>query len=222
MAARQSLELIMLKAFKLYLVINLDQQNRYPPDKLAAEAIHSGVDLLQLRYKGDNLRVLWQWGEKIMPLAKAAGVSLIINDRVDVALALDAAGVHLGQHDLPIGAARKILGPDKLIGISSHTLEEALLAQRQGADYVAMGPLFPTMSKADAKTPLGFELIKQFNRQLDIPWVAIGGINATNLAALVTAGVSRIAVISAIAQAEDIALVTRQLKERLPPAGDRP
>jgi thiamine-phosphate pyrophosphorylase len=207
----------MLKSFKLYLVINLNQQNRYPPDKLAEEAIRAGVDVVQLRYKGDNLRLLWHWGEKIMPLAKAAGVSLIINDRVDVVLALDAAGVHLGQHDMPIAAARKLLGQDKLIGISCHNIEEALAAQGQTADYVSMGPIFPTMSKADAKAPLGFKLIKQFNRQLTIPWVAIGGINTTNLAALVAAGVSRIAVISAIAQAENIALAVRQLKEILSP-----
>ncbi len=206
-----------MKSFKLYLIIDLNYPSRHSPNKLAEEAMKAGVDLLQLRYKGNNLRLLWEWANKIKPLARAAGIPLIINDRVDVALALDAAGVHLGQQDLPVAAARRILGRDKFIGISCHNIEAALAAQSQGVNYVSMGPVFPTLSKADAKTPLGFELIKQFNAKLDIPWVAIGGIKPDNLGSLVEAGVSRIAVISAIAQAEDIAQATRQLKGMLSP-----
>lgn len=202
-----------MNPFKLYVIIDIGARCNNPPDKLAGEALRGGADLLQLRYKGNNLRQLLEWGEKIKKLALDAAVPLIINDRIDVALALDAAGVHLGQQDLPYDAARRILGDKKLIGISCNNLPEALAAQSVGADYISMGPIFPTISKADAKKQLGFGLIKKFNRHINLPWVAIGGINMGNLSALVKAGVRRVAVISAISQAEDVTLATRQLKE---------
>ncbi len=196
--------------FKLYVIIDIGAQNKNPPDKLAEEALRGGADLLQLRYKGNNLRRLLEWGEKIKQPAIDAGVPLIINDRVDVALALDAAGVHLGQQDLPLDIARRILGKKRLIGISCNNLEEALAAQSKGADYISMGPIFPTISKADARKQLGVSLIEDFNRHINIPWVAIGGINLDNFSSLIKAGARRVAVISAISQAEDVAMVTRQ------------
>jgi thiamine-phosphate pyrophosphorylase len=197
--------------FKLYVIINIAGQYQLPPDQLAQEVLRGGADILQLRYKGDNLRYFWQWARKICPIAQKAKIPLIINDRVDLALALGAAGVHLGQDDLPLEAARKLLGLHKIIGVSCHSLKQALTAQAAGADYVGMGPIFPTISKKDAKTPLGFSLIEQFNRQLSIPWVAIGGINLDNCPRLIEAGAKRIAVISAISQAKNAYLATQKL-----------
>jgi thiamine-phosphate diphosphorylase len=204
-----------MKPFKLYVIIDIDSQGKYPPDKLAGEALSGGADLLQLRYKGTDLRQLWQWGKKIRQLSRKMEVPLIINDRADIALALEAEGVHLGQQDLPLEAARRVLGRGGIIGVSCHSLEQALSAQDMGADYVSLGPIFPTVSKKDARTPVGFSLIEQFNRHLSIPWVAIGGIGLDNLSSLLEAGVERIAVISAVSRAEDAARAARALKKKL-------
>jgi thiamine-phosphate pyrophosphorylase len=204
-----------MKPFKLYVIIDLHAQNKLPPDRLVQEVLKGGADIIQLRYKGNDLHHFWQLGEKIRPLLRQAGVPLIINDRVDIALALGADGVHLGQQDLPLKAARQILGPQSIIGISTHSLEQALAAQAAGADYVGMGPIFPTLSKQDAHPPVGFSLIEQYKQKISIPWVAIGGINPDNMVPLLEAGVERIALISAISQAEDAERATRQLKMKL-------
>lgn len=130
-------------------------------------------------------------------------VPLIINDRVDVALAVDAEGVHLGQEDIPCALARKLVGPDKILGISASSVEEALQAEKDGADYLGVGAVFPTGTKADAGDAIGLEKLRVIRQSVNIPIVAIGGINAGNAAAVAATGVAGLSVVSAIVSAPD-------------------
>ncbi len=201
--------------FKLYLILDYHLQMKHPPLALARMGMENGVDLLQLRYKGSNIEDFYQLAVDLRKLTTDFGIPLIINDRVDIALAAGADGVHLGQQDLPQASARKLLGPNKIIGRTGHSLEQALAAQTQGADYVSCGPIFQTFSKADAHPPAGLELIREYKRQIEIPWVCIGGITAANLPQITAAGATRIAVISAISQANDPASAAGQLRNIL-------
>src|SRR5690606_39198901 len=119
-------------------------------------------------------------------------VPFIVNDHLDLALAVDADGVHLGQDDLPLKEARKILGPDKIIGISTHALDEALAAERDGADYIGVGPVFETKSKVDVVDPVGLSYVEEVSRHISIPFVAIGGIKLHNLNSVLATGATRI------------------------------
>jgi len=201
--------------FKLYLVLDYHPQMKHSPLELARMGMENGVDLLQLRYKGSNIGDFYQLAADLRKLTGDFGIPLVINDRVDVALAAGADGVHLGQHDLPQAAARKLLGPGKIIGRTGHSLEQALAAQSEGADYVSCGPIFQTFSKADAHPPVGLELIREYKPRIEIPWVCIGGISAANLPQVTAAGASRIAVISAIAQADNPGQAAGQLRNIL-------
>jgi thiamine-phosphate pyrophosphorylase len=167
------------------------------------DAIKGGVTLVQLREKNVNARDYYNLALKVKELVKRYHIPLIINDRVDIALAADADGVHLGPEDLPIFAAREILGSDKIIGASANCLEEALDFQNQGADYLGIGALFPTGTKSDTEhvTLEGLKIIK---KAVDIPVVGIGGINFANASSVKAAGVDGIAVASAILGSESI------------------
>lgn len=175
------------------------------------------MDIVQLRYKGASTRDLLDLGQEIKPILRAKKVPFIINDRVDVALALDADGVHLGQEDMPINLARRILGPDKIIGLSTHSLEQARAALSEELDYFAVGPIFPTTTKQ--VSAIGIKVLEELSAELAqencIPWLAIGGINQGNLAEVIKAGAKRIAVVSAIADAADVVEASRLLKSKL-------
>jgi thiamine-phosphate diphosphorylase len=132
-----------------------------------------------------------------MGIAKKFGATLIVNDHPDIALAADADGVHLGQDDLPVKEARKIMGKNRIIGISTHTVEQARDAGRDGADYIGFGPVFHTTTK-DAGRPMGIEMLREIKRQVQIPVIAIGGINAENIRPVLETGVDAVAVSSAI------------------------
>ena len=140
--------------------------------------------------------------------------TLIINDRVNVAKAVNADGVHLGQHDMGISEARDIIGNDKIIGISTHNIEQARQAQKEGADYVAIGPIYPTETK-DYEPPVGLGLIQKVAREITIPFIAIGAITLDNLDEVLKAGATSVAVCSAIISSEDILSATKRFKERL-------
>ncbi len=212
-----------MQDFKLYFIADIKPGLAHSPVDLITQAAAGGVDIVQLRYKpvpgseqgGANTRQLLELGQKIKPLLQAKNIPLIINDRVDVALALDAEGVHLGQGDTPIEIARRILGPDKIIGLSTHSLEQALAAQASGADYLAIGAIFSTNTKQMRTPPLGTEILQELAQRIHIPWLAIGGINQSNLGEVLRAGAGRIAVASAIAEAANVTEACRELKIRL-------
>lgn len=186
------------ESLALYLVMGLGDFAGRQAVEIAREALEGGVTMLQLREKHAPLKQVIEQGAKIRELCRAKGVPFIVNDRVDVALLLDADGVHVGQDDLPYGLARDLLGPDKIIGVSTGLWEEAVVAQRDGADYVGIGAVYATGTKSDAGAPIGTSLIAKTAEQLKLPIVGIGGIDAGNAAQVVAAGADGVAVVSAI------------------------
>jgi thiamine-phosphate pyrophosphorylase len=161
-------------------------------------------------------------GLALREITRDAGVFFIVNDRVDVAQIVGADGVHLGQDDIPAGEARKILGPEKIVGVSVETAEEAKAAERAGATYVGTGPVFATFTKTDAGRPYGVDLIRLIKTATTLPVVAVGGINANNVARVVHAGADGVAVVSAVMSAEDIAGAVRELIRRFDEARNQP
>jgi thiamine-phosphate pyrophosphorylase len=186
-------------------------QNRFSHLDLAQQAIAGGADTIQLRHKGGSTRRMIDIACEIREICSAAGVCFIVNDRLDVAMASDADGVHLGQDDFPIPLARKILGEDRIIGGSAATPEEALRCQAEGADYLGFGPVFPTGSKAGAGPVSGIEVLRNVVRGLTLPVVAIGGIQNSNIADIMGTGAWGIAVISAVCCRESPEHATREL-----------
>jgi thiamine-phosphate pyrophosphorylase len=191
--------------------------------RIAEEAIRGGADVIQLRDKEASGRTLYEIALALRRLTLDANVPFIVNDRVDVAMAVGADGVHLGQQDLPASAARAILGPGRILGVSAETVADAVQAERDGADYLGVGPVFEARgTKADAGEPLGLGLIARIRGITRLPIVAIGGINAGNAREVRAAGADAAAVISAVVGAEDIAQAARGLKDRLCAAEDDP
>lgn len=176
--------------------------------------IAGGARIIQLREKDPSERNFYLLAVQFRELTARAGMLLIINDRVDIALAVEADGVHLGQEDFPVPAARKI-APDLLIGASSHNLEQALRAQDEGADYVNIGPIFPTGTKEGIEHFLGAEAISQIGPKLHVPFSVMGGIKMSNIEAVLSAGGRKIAVVTAITQAPDIAGAVRSLRAEI-------
>lgn len=170
----------------------------------------AGVGLVQLREKDLPGRLLFERALQFRRQAREAGALLIINDRLDIALAAGADGVHLGQDDLPVSAARRI-APDLIIGASTHSLEEALAAQEAGASYVNLGPIFPTQTKETA-TPLGPQMLDEIAPRLHIPWTTMGGITAANIDQVVSRGARHPAVITAVTATPDITAAARELR----------
>ena len=172
--------------------------------EVAAQAIAGGAKIIQLREKELSARSLVEAGLCIRELTRKAGVPFIVNDRVDIALAVEADGVHIGQDDLPLRAVRGMLGSQKAIGVSVHTLAEAREAEREGADYLGVGPVFATGTKADAQAPVGLAMLKELKKAVRIPCVAIGGIKQENVAEVIRTGADGAAVITAVVGAEDV------------------
>ena len=166
-------------------------------------ALQGGVTLVQLREKNVDGGIFLQRAVAVKNLCDKYNVPLLINDRIDVALACKAAGVHLGQDDIPPSAARAILGPDAIIGVSAHSCEEALAAEKDGADYLGVGAVFPTNSKDDA-SEVGLNMLKEIRQISKLPIVGIGGINAQNYGQVRAAGAQGAAIISGILAAENI------------------
>jgi thiamine-phosphate pyrophosphorylase len=165
---------------------------------LAEESLEGGVDAVQLRLKNASARELFPLAKLIREIAARVGAALYVNDRADVALAAGAAGVHLAGHSLPVAAARAVLKPPFQIGVSCHSVADAIQAEAEGADYVYLGTIFPSPSKPDA-SPLGLEELNRARSEIGIPVIAIGGITAEKVGAVLSAGADGVAVISAIA-----------------------
>jgi thiamine-phosphate pyrophosphorylase len=179
---------------------------------VATAALEGGATVIQLRNKTASTRVLIAEGLALRALTREHGALLIVNDRVDVALAVDADGVHVGQDDMPAALARRLLGSQHILGVSASTLEEAEEAAATGADYLGIGPIFPTVAKADAGPETGTALLADSARKWPLPLVAIGGITIENTAEVIQAGATGIAVIRAVVGADDIAVASRRLR----------
>ena len=167
-------------------------------------AISAGVKIIQYREKEGTTREMFSKASAIKNMCVKANVLFIINDRVDIALATDADGVHLGDDDMPYHVARKLLGKNKIVGLTIHDLNEAKNAEVMGADYIGVSPIFKTTTKIDAGTPKGLNLIKEIKNNISIPFVAIGGINEDNIKSVLNAGAKSIAIISAIISKENV------------------
>ena len=200
------------KSLLLYAVTDRTWLNGKTLYEQVEKAIKGGVTFVQLREKElDDVAFLKEAFE-IKKLCRQYNVPFIINDNVEIARKINADGVHVGQSDMKAGNVRTILGEDKILGVSAQTVEQALLAEKEGADYLGVGAVFPTGSKMDADD-VSYETLKEICSVVSIPVVAIGGIGAGNVLKLENSGISGIAVISAIFSAEDIEKATKNLKE---------
>jgi len=179
------------------------------------ELIRGGARVVQLREKEISKREFFELAMVFRERTHAAGMTLIINDHIDVCRAVHADGVHLGQDDFPIREARELLGPLAVIGVSTHSLDQALQAVEEGADYINVGPIFATQTKEHAGPPVGVELYRQVRKSVNIPITVMGGINLNNVDQLLQAGAERIAVVSAVVGAEDIAGTVREFRRRI-------
>lgn len=189
-----------MNPYRLYLVTD-DQLSIDTLGQIVSEAVHGGVTMVQVREKHGDVRAFIERAQAIKTVLQGTGVPLIINDRVDVALAVDADGVHLGQSDMPAILARQLLGPDKLLGLSVETeqqLQDALLLP---VDYLGISAIFATPTKTDLKKQWGIAGLRQAVARSALPLVAIGGINETNMADIMATGVDGIALVSAICRA---------------------
>jgi thiamine-phosphate pyrophosphorylase len=184
--------------YTLYLVTDRDILGDRDLFTAVEQALKGGVTMLQLREKTASSRDFYQLAVRMKELAAAYQVPLIINDRLDIALAVDAGGLHVGQDDLPITEVRRILGPGKILGYSVSTVEESVYGEQNGADYLGAGPVYATGSKADAVSPIGADSLRRIKQSVTIPVVGIGGIGEANILDVKRAGVDGASVISAI------------------------
>ena len=201
-------------AWRLYVILDRAAAGTRDLATLAQAAIRGGADVLQLRDKAASGDALLRETQRLLPIARAAGVPLIVNDRPDIALAAGADGVHLGQDDAPVAEARLLLGPHRLIGKSTHSLEQAVAADREPVDYLGLGPIFSTPTKPDYGS-VGLDLISRARSTLTHPVVCIGGIETANLDSILAAGGLRVAVVRAVCAAADPEAAARTLKRLL-------
>ena len=195
------------------LCVITDEQS--DPVELARMALDGGAGIVQLRRKTASGRQLFEWAVRIQELCREHQALFIVNDRIDIALAMQADGVHLGQQDLPASTARVLLGPDAIIGVSVSCDAEAAKAAADGASYIGVGHIFPTFSKEKPSPPLGTAAIKPIRNAAQLPVIAIGGIDLDNAAEVIRAGASGIAVISAVSDSDDPASAARELVRRI-------
>lgn len=196
----------------LYAVTDRHWLNGRSLRQVVEESLNGGVTMVQLREKQLEEGAFLEEAKELQALCRQRHIPFLVNDNVDIALAMDADGVHVGQSDMEALDVRKKLGPDKIIGVSAQTVEQALLAQAHGADYLGVGAVFPTGSKDDA-VEVPFETLKAICQAVTIPVVAIGGISKANVEKLSGSGICGVAVISAIYGAPDIEKAARELKE---------
>ena len=192
----------MKSPFDLTLYLVTDPSAGEKTEDIVKEAVAGGVTMVQLREKTAGSLSFYERALRLKRVTREAGVPLIINDRTDIMLAADADGLHVGQSDLPAAVARRLIGPDKILGVSAHTVEEAVRAEKDGADYLGVGAVFPTATKKDAES-VSYETLKEICETVSIPVVAIGGIGEKNIGKLAGSGIRGIAVVSAIMNAEN-------------------
>lgn len=202
---------------RLHLITDTTVQDRYSHAELAEQAIAGGVDTIQYRSKGNDFPAMLREAERTAGVCRSHGVLFLVNDRVDLALAVGADGVHLGQTDMPLAIARRILGPERVIGGTVRNVSDLQQATADGADYVGLGPVFPTASKNVDHLPLGLDAVAMVAARAMIPIIAIAGINAGNVAEVMASGAYGIAVIGAIASAADVRAAAEMLRGRMGP-----
>lgn len=201
--------------FRLYLVTDRTQTGGRPLLPLIEQALRAGLKAVQLREKDLSTRRLLALGREVLACTRAYGARLLINDRIDVALALGADGVHLRSDSVPIPVARRLLGVDRLLGVSTHSVKDVMEASAAGADFVVLGPVFDTPSKRAYGAPLGLVPLAESASHCSIPIFAIGGLNASRVREVSEAGAFGIAVVSSILGAPDVEAATRALQEAL-------
>ena len=201
---------------RLYCILDLGYTAEASAEEVTSALLAGGADILQLRAKNQDLPTILRVAEKLIPLCRAAGVPFILNDFPDLAATLGVDGVHIGQDDGPLGAAREIMGAGKLIGRSTHSLAQARAALAEGFDYIGFGPLFPTPTKA-GRPAIGLDEIAAMEQQVGsrIPAFCIGGITQATLPQVLAAGARRIVLVSALLQAPDVAAATHAIRCRL-------
>lgn len=197
--------------YTLYLVTDRELMSCETVEECVERAIMGGASVVQLREKNCSSRELYELALRVRKVTAAYKVPLIINDRLDICLAADADGVHLGQQDIPCAQARKILGNAKIIGVSAALPEEAIQAQRDGADYLGVGAVFPTSTKVNTR-PVELETIRKIRAAVTIPFVVIGGVNSGNISALYGLGINGAAVVSAVVSQSDIVSAARKMR----------
>lgn len=183
--------------------------------EVVQQAVAGGVTCVQLREKSCSTREFLDEALALKALLQPLGLPLIINDRVDIALAVGADGVHLGQTDMPISHARRLLGPDCLIGISAESVEDAVKAEQQGADYIGISPVFSTPTKTDTAPALGLDGVRRIRELVRITLVGIGGINLSNARQVLASGADGVAIVSAIMAAESPRLAAEVIRREL-------
>jgi thiamine-phosphate pyrophosphorylase len=201
---------------QLYAILDLGYVSPGRAEEVAAALLRGGADLLQLRAKGYGKDKISEVATGLIPLCRAAGVPFILNDHPDLAAALGADGVHIGQDDGTLADARAVVGPGKMIGRSTHSLAQAKAALEDGFDYIGFGPLFPTPTKA-GRPAIGLEQIREMEDAVGsrIPAFCIGGIKPDSLDEVLSAGARRVVIVSALLTAPDVEAATREVKDRL-------
>ncbi len=203
----------MMMDYSVYLVTDRKLARERKTFDIIQAAIHGGVSCVQLREKTCSTREFVEEAQAIRDLLARHNIPLIINDRIDVALAVKADGVHLGQKDLSCRMARELLPDTMIIGISAGSLNDAIAAQSDGADYIGVSPIYATPTKTDTEPPLGLKGLREIRAVIDIPLVGIGGLNTDNVYKVIQNGADGVAVVSAIVSADDPTLATRRLHE---------
>lgn len=202
--------------FNLYLITGRGETLGRNLEFVVEEALRGGVRAVQLRDKGASSKELYETAHELRRLTARYGAKLFINDRTDVALAVDADGVHIGSSSLPLYKVRRLIGERRLIGVSCHNQTQAITAQEMGADFITFGPVFYTPSKAEYGEPVGLQKLARVAELLQIPVFALGGVNQENCAEAVACGVHGIALISAILSAEEPRDAAKKLLAQLP------
>ncbi len=205
-----------MKNFDLsvYLVTDTDMCPRENLLDVCEKAVLGGATLIQLREKNISSRLFYEEAVALKQLCSKLNVPLLINDRLDIALASGADGVHIGQSDLPIEAVRGLLGNDRIIGVSAGCVKEAVNAEKRGADYLGVGAVFPTSTKDDAEN-VGIDMLRKVRSAVKIPIVGIGGINTENIEKLKGTGIDGVAVVSCIMASDDPKAAAAELKEKV-------
>ncbi len=201
--------------YDLYVITDEAIAGGLSHEEIARRAIAGGADVIQLRDKVCGCRELCRIGRALRTITMKTGTLFIVNDRLDVTLACGADGVHLGQNDILVGVARQIAPPGFIIGVSVGTVDEAVRAEEEGADYLAISPVFSTASKNDAGPGRGLDVVREIRRSVSVPVIAIGGINLDNVREVIAAGADGVAVISAVVGSRDIIATARELSKRI-------
>ncbi len=201
--------------FSLYVVLGREQSRGRDFMEVTQSAIEGGAGAIQLRDKDMGKRDLLNWAYRLRELTQKHGVTFIVNDHIDIALATAADGVHLGQDDFPIPQAREILGPTMIVGASTHSVDQALKAEEEGASYINVGPIFPTGTKKGGHPPVGPELLRAVLDKVSIPVTTMGGIGPSNIDLVLAQGAQRVAVVSAVVGAENIREAAEELRSKI-------